>query len=741
MLEKIKTLHNPYDFANPVSDERLFFGRKTEIADVIYYLNHAKGTNKPIHLAFVGARASGKTSFLNMAEVEAKRRDFCVVRINLNEGDVQNDLDFFRKLFHSVVMAAFNHGAFGGRASPTYFSYLELTATGEITDKEQMPLVFAILLGRALKANKNINAPDDILAEDLSAISTEIRMPILILIDECNVLRANRVILEKLRNIFMNMSGYMLALAATPDFFPIMDEIFSPIIRQFKRIDIGPFRSEDDVADCIRTPLANLGLEQRAVRMLAPSLFIKEMDALSGRRPYEIQLICHTLFRRSQDNATRRFTLDLTTLDSIQKELASGQNVDDRPILQKAQSLRRKLFIALDAVLSSKETLHSKDLWRLEYLFHGNTRWVETAFYEAIDDLIRMEIIEQNPQGLTFKGDEFERIYLKYFARSKRANVGFSQAPLERTVFLTFIRMYQDFDSIKPLTGQLAADYADDISQFIEIVNDCEDIDYNNIVVTRLLIDLLNSLIKSETGRTVRLYEIYYTSDLCSGQFWFVWSAPEHIAGIRKLNKRLEELCARGVDIQFNIERKYWDITVPSVATVVSRIQKIADELLSTQLATTLMDMMRGYYVDEKDKIKAKEMAEAAFILVESRLHPEANDVGYLFLDAGDLPEADLWFQAALKYDDECPRLLHYNIGILKALQNNYEEARKHLDIALKSPDMAASCVHTIEVNGDDIATKELDNPTTLEPLIQQALTALKTLSKSEGLAHTSITE
>src|SRR5689334_3965796 len=114
MTIRLREYVNPYDFANPVGEERLFFGRTTEIADITYYLNHAQRTNRPIHLAFVGSRASGKTSFLNITELEAKRRNFCTVRINLNEGDVETDLDFFRKLFHSIAMASFASGAFGG---------------------------------------------------------------------------------------------------------------------------------------------------------------------------------------------------------------------------------------------------------------------------------------------------------------------------------------------------------------------------------------------------------------------------------------------------------------------------------------------------------------------------------------------------------------------------------------------------------------------------------------------------
>jgi hypothetical protein len=160
MLERLRELPNPFDFANPVSTERNFFGRTNEIADVTYYLNHARQTGGPIHLAFVGARASGKTSFLNVAELEAQRREFCTVRINLNEGDVETDLEFFRKVFHSVVMAALTSGAYGGRKGQVFFSYLDLMSTYEAKDIEAVPFVFAFQLARALKAgNNNLHVP------------------------------------------------------------------------------------------------------------------------------------------------------------------------------------------------------------------------------------------------------------------------------------------------------------------------------------------------------------------------------------------------------------------------------------------------------------------------------------------------------------------------------------------------------------------------------------------------------
>ena len=78
-----KILYNPYDFANPVLDEQLFAGRRKELEEITYYLDHAAHAPRPINIAILGPRASGKTSLLNMCQMRANERSLCTVRIDL----------------------------------------------------------------------------------------------------------------------------------------------------------------------------------------------------------------------------------------------------------------------------------------------------------------------------------------------------------------------------------------------------------------------------------------------------------------------------------------------------------------------------------------------------------------------------------------------------------------------------------------------------------------------------------
>src|SRR5437867_2280080 len=113
-MSDMSALYNPYDFANPVSNQELFVGRKEELEEITYYLDHARTAPRPINIAILGQRASGKTSLLNMTDIEARKRDFCTVRIDLDEDDSRTQLTFFHKLFDSILTVACESGALGG---------------------------------------------------------------------------------------------------------------------------------------------------------------------------------------------------------------------------------------------------------------------------------------------------------------------------------------------------------------------------------------------------------------------------------------------------------------------------------------------------------------------------------------------------------------------------------------------------------------------------------------------------
>ncbi len=194
---------NPYDFSNPINDRELFVGRASELSDIKYYLDHARKAPRPINLAILGERASGKTSMLNMIHKEAEARGFCVVRIDLDEADTDWALAFFYKLFDSLLTTVCSQGAYGGIIGRTYLVYRDMVDAGlNPDDKLFCPFVFPFQYSSAISANKHVASLSDAAFRlDLTKIKAEITKPIILLMDECDVLTKSRIQLEKPRRL------------------------------------------------------------------------------------------------------------------------------------------------------------------------------------------------------------------------------------------------------------------------------------------------------------------------------------------------------------------------------------------------------------------------------------------------------------------------------------------------------------------------------------------------------------
>lgn len=385
--------------------------------DIRYYLDHARHSARPINIALIGDRAAGKTSIMNVIEIEARQRGCCTVRVNLDESDADNALVFFFKIFDSILHQALEEGAFGGFSGGTYQTYMGMLAGCPQTPETLLFLTFLFPVHYANCVKTNIfNAPvsDSAIGHDFGLIASEVKKPIVIFFDESNVLAKSRILLEKLRNTFMNLTGYMLVLAGTPDMFPLMDDVFSPIIRQFKKIEIGAFTEIEDTVECVRKPLFDANIDVRVGVQT-----VKEIHELSGGRPYEIQLICHLLFRRLQNTQSRLMQLDFRALEDLRKELAQSQSFNARPIMSQMASLSQLDLEGLRVLTrcNSHATLETLD--HLCYLFPGKRKISSAELRRAFENLLGRQIIAQVDGVIAFEGDYFDRLYAKYFAREQ----------------------------------------------------------------------------------------------------------------------------------------------------------------------------------------------------------------------------------------------------------------------------------------------------------------------------------
>src|SRR6266496_443292 len=160
------------------------------------------------------------------------------------------------------------------------------------------------------------------------------------MIDEADCLAKNVALLQMFRNIFQAVEGCSLLLAGTQAVFPALSEVFSPIPRQFHRIDVKPFASWFATRQLVLHPLPKEILDS-----IAPeSDVMEELHELCGGAPDEVQLYCHHMYRGVEEGSSERMALSPYVFREVLHEYRSNTSADGDAVLNAIERLPDKLL-------------------------------------------------------------------------------------------------------------------------------------------------------------------------------------------------------------------------------------------------------------------------------------------------------------------------------------------------------------------------------------------------------------
>lgn len=687
---ELSQLHNPFDFANPVSDPSVFAGRSDEMDEIRYYLEHASKSPRAINFAVMGERASGKTSLLNMIEIEAQQRDFIVVRVDLDEADSRSQMVFFCKLFDSLLTTVCFQGAFGGLAGRTYDTYRDMVDAYEVPDdKTFCPFIFPIQYAKAMSRQNTQAVLSDIgFKRDLTRIQTEVDQPVAILFDECDVLTRSRVHLEKLRNIFMNTPGFMLVFTGTSNLFPLMDDVFSPIIRQFKKIRLRPFERLADTRACITQLIEKAGIpDPDAAFDLETYGDVQEIHDLTGGRPYEIQLVCHFLFRRIQEGRAQRMELTVDILDDVLEELQTSQDLSTRPVIRAVRRLDQRRLEGLGALCICDGHVSFEQAWFAQHVFRQTSEWTKETMRRCLGDLEEDGIIGLDAGLIHFAGDDFDRVYCKYFAKRQGVPVSIIDTPFELWLAVNLDLLVQkavgeclfapssvpfgptDPPSIRgTVTAMADTDETEDVFKSGSGV--AETVYWTNLACrARDSFHIVSASLTAPGAETHRWYG-------CKGQ------DPEN-------NEDRQETPLDKVKSAMSILSQRAEAAGGALATEVYTFPRIPDDVIKTKVQATTNQGMRsalanGHALRAVEAYLAGDMDETAFHLDIVQYYdwtPEpgmANNLGYMSMAFGQLQAARELLERALREsrDPQTTALPIYNLGVIDAREGELATAR-----------------------------------------------------------------
>jgi len=471
--ENSDILRNPYDFINPVRDPRLFAGRKKELEEIEYYLKLSMSDDpKYFHIALIGPRSVGKTSLLNMIEYRANELGLLAVKIPLNVEMVKSDVLFFKEVFDGILTKGAERGLYGGLTGKIYRAFRRIV---DMLDASvEVPLLFGTAY-IGFKKERNVDGiPQQVLIHDFRKLHDEAKKngvpTIVLLFDECDLLAQNEALLQKLRNVFMEVEGYILVLSGTEKMFPAISNVFSPIPRFFKRINVENFKDIKETEECLLKPLNEE--EKKAFDRTC----IADIHRLTNGSPYEINLVAHFMYRRWKDGTNPKIQLSPEVLDDVLNELERLREEGHHKI---ASKIKHYWIDQLKILKSLLEFPKVPEDWLAEYVLldeidtiQTKDIYIEKSIIKDYIELLKNDgIIAEEDGKLVFRGDVFDILYLKYLCASKGVLdvkeffMGFPDDPIlnlhDKLMRAVFLKGFQNcyihtrFDRIERANGKI----------------------------------------------------------------------------------------------------------------------------------------------------------------------------------------------------------------------------------------------------------------------------------------------
>ena len=699
-LNTPKLKYNPYNFQIPVKDPAIFIGRDAESFEIKYYMDQTCHAPLPVHIALIGERASGKSSILNMMKIWASEKQMLPVMVKLADDDAKTQLAFFFKIFDALLLTVAEQNGFGGIHGAVYETYTSLVHKYETTThaaSARFPFLFPRQYALAMQnGNTEASVTDTAYERDFQLICTEAKRPIMLLIDDAGFLANCPTILQKLRNNLMMTPGLMVALAATPDVLSTMNQVFSPIVRQVKKITLATFADPDDTEALIRAPLERLGYKADLFFNFADKTSLYDVHDLSGGRPYEIQLICHTLFRRVEEERANKMTLDYTALEEIRKELSFQHDLNKRPLLAQLKGLEPEHLRALGLVANCSGTATVDQLISIRFVINGEQG---EGLPEAVQELVRRGFVAQDGNYLRTIGDEFDRFYIKYFAREFDIAVDFIEQPIDQ-YFASMLkkRIERLAKGVYILTYNRSGDPLEAYSKILTSIGDPHCVDdlfssQEDIVRTLYLANLECQAQGAIQAKTLFLKNSWLQRPITILPMLSDEDAKLQCEG---LFKELEELVGRAKRVGWAASLKRSELPIQPPGIVVENLRRSANRRLRQRLAEGLTWDATIAYLEGNIPVTARKANEA--LELRADLPGKAlTNLGYLFMRIGEAGTAQDVLKQAVDMPGKrplYPALPMYNLAMLKITQGAPEAALLILDdvVAGVSPSDRAIC-------------------------------------------------
>lgn len=402
---------NPYTL-RPIKDLGNFANRKNELEKAKDLLEQAH-SSRYYNIGITGGEGVGKRSFINMLRIISEEISLLPVKIPLNSSMVNNQTQFFEEVLEYIISRGVEEEVLDESLQRKFrkvINNLNLEAGFD------SPFGFSAYVGSQKEENK---IPQRVLLDDLKDLTNQVKengsASIVIIFENADLLAGNKVLLQKIRNVFSEIEGLNLVISGTNKLFEKLSKTHAPISNLFNRIQLTYF---NDIKETKRALLKPLSEEDKGS---FDEGCTGTLHKITEGFPYEINLIAHHMYEHYKKGKNEEITLNPEVLDDVVNDLESSREMVNLNLINKIKQLNCR---QLKVLISLLEFPNVPEEWLVEYslLNELNTLEVEQIASarkvkkSIIKQLEERGLIEKVNGEIVFKGEKFDRIFLKYYS-------------------------------------------------------------------------------------------------------------------------------------------------------------------------------------------------------------------------------------------------------------------------------------------------------------------------------------
>lgn len=764
-----KFVTNPFD-RTALKDVKLLAGRNLEFRQVRFLLRNAfKQENRIKSIMICGDRGVGKTSFLNLIEIECSANNIIPIRLNLTETNTQNSNEFFWNLFSRTLNVLYNLDYLGGVGGDIQ-NAIQKIINSEDTPEEVNWVFKTPFLHKNYLKNRNTTFEFDLLIEDLKLARKQIiaggnerhdnKTKFLFLVDEAQNIYTNTKLIEEIRFIIQNQDlGFGFVFAGDSSYEKSQwDIVFGGAHREFEIINLNYFDDVDGVKEYFRKSLESVDWTANEIEK---DLFYRfhhacmQIFVLTSGKPAWINEIAQKMFERCMKGESSILRFDRNAQNDVRNILLNSGQID-RIKLDVVDTLSPKYKKWLAKLFACELSSLRQVYFYAKFILTGENSLsfdeYSTFCQKLIDAgviILRKTIESRNSIGYQSKQKSDEIFDIPYFAFGNNSDSIKLWLQINSDGKYRFRVVSPDFTFVDYINNELSYDsgnafiigrplidnYPEEevrISKAIESINlskfDIVEAPYNFI---NIIYKLLKRLTLSKNGQILFIQLRDNVSHKLAA--WNIYNTNEHDHLIDFSNSSMKIQKLKSIveyyntpEINFSLEIYIDHLSDPNIERFQNLIIKSGDAKKRGIVIEDKMASMVKYYIDEHNVDSSYNVARFIYNLFEEG-HDlsirDLNNTAYVFIVKDELQNATALLKEVMKKisnetlerdETGTAALAIYNTAIVAVKEGNYLNALKIFKKVVafceehEKIDDLAGALYIVEINDNKIITKEL---------------------------------